>query len=154
MFGGAGGAAVLLAVFFVVFGFAAVVGGPSLLLYLATIVFGKPRAALARPGGIGPTTSMHLLLASDFPNMLTDVVGVPLLFLSWAVGSLCIYHRWRAAAVCFGLVCVLAGGLLYLTVSSGKDYMLTAVVAGLLFITGTVLLAAKRGNDHDHDAPP
>ena len=96
---------------------------------------------------------MYMFLASDFPNLPTYIVGLPLLLLSIVVGSVCIHNRWRAVAICFGLACVLVGGLLYLTVAySGKDYMLTAIVACALFVTGIMLLVAKREDEHDDDA--
>ena len=100
---------------------------------------------------------MHLFLASDNGNPVAVLVGLPVLLVSLVAALVCFSERWRAALIFFGVVCILAAGLLYLTLGeSVKDRTLTAVVAGALFVTGVTFLASKRKDDpsgHDDDAP-
>ena len=91
---------------------------------------------------------MHLFIASDYGNPVTYLLGLPLLFLSLMFGWIGLHNHWRPLLISCGVVCMLAAGLLYLTLGeSEKDRTLTAVVAGLFFVLGIVFFTAKRPND-------
>lgn len=90
---------------------------------------------------------MHPILASDFGNLGAFLLGVPALGLALLIGIPSRIFRVGFLTVLCGVVCLLAGGLFFLSLPAARpgDRWITVIFGLGSVVAGVVLMKAKRG---------
>ena len=92
---------------------------------------------------------MHPILASDFGNFGTFLIGMPALLFALLIGTLSVVLRFHPMAVVSGVVCMLAGTffLLSLPTARNRDQAVTLGIGVAAVLAGLLLIFIRRKNN-------